>query len=66
MQLDKSSNVANCAQLIVHGSFIQELGVQEESLFGHPLPARAAAATATLSVVHSDGKSLTNAVLFMI
>ena len=36
IQLDESTDVANCAQLMVYVCFIKELGVQEEFLFCHP------------------------------
>nr|XP_033506785.1 zinc finger BED domain-containing protein 5-like [Epinephelus lanceolatus] len=44
IQLDESTDVANCAQLMVYVRFIKELSVQEEFLFCHPLPARTTAA----------------------
>ncbi|XP_061587400.1 zinc finger BED domain-containing protein 5-like [Cololabis saira] len=43
IQLDGSTDVANCAQLMVYVRFIKELDVQEEFLFCHPLPARTTA-----------------------
>ncbi|XP_056243076.1 zinc finger BED domain-containing protein 5 [Seriola aureovittata] len=44
IQLDESTDVANCATLMVYVRFIKELNVQEEFLFCHPLPARTTAA----------------------
>ncbi|KAM3835905.1 zinc finger BED domain-containing protein 5-like [Diretmus argenteus] len=44
IQLDESTDVANCAQLMVYVRFIKELSVQEKFLFCHPLPARTTAA----------------------
>ncbi|XP_053170201.1 zinc finger BED domain-containing protein 5-like [Scomber japonicus] len=44
IQLDESTDVANCAQLMVYVRFIKELSVQEEFLFCHPLPAHTTAA----------------------
>ncbi|XP_073337223.1 zinc finger BED domain-containing protein 5-like [Pagrus major] len=41
IQLDESTDVANCAQLMVYVRFIKELSAQEEFLFCHPLPALA-------------------------
>ena len=39
IQLDKSTDVSNCAQLMVYVRFIKGLSVWEEILFCHPLPA---------------------------
>ncbi|XP_022597516.1 zinc finger BED domain-containing protein 5-like [Seriola dumerili] len=44
IQLDESTDVANCAQLMVYVRFIKELSAQEEFLFCHPLMARTTAA----------------------
>lgn len=38
IQLDKSTDVANCAQLMLYVCYIKELSVQEEFLFCHRLP----------------------------
>ncbi|XP_075340393.1 SCAN domain-containing protein 3-like, partial [Odontesthes bonariensis] len=46
IQLEESTDVASCttcAQLMVYVRYIKELGVQEEFLFCHPLPARTTA-----------------------
>ncbi|XP_032376013.1 zinc finger BED domain-containing protein 5-like [Etheostoma spectabile] len=43
LQLDESTDVANCAQLMVYVRFVKELNVHEEFLFCHPLPSRTTA-----------------------
>jgi hypothetical protein len=43
IQLDESTDVANCAQLMVYVRYIEELSVQDEFLFCHPLPTRTTA-----------------------
>lgn len=43
IQLDKSTDVTNCAQLMVYVRYTKELSVQEEFLFCHSLPARTTA-----------------------
>jgi len=43
IQLDESTDVASCAQLMVYVPYIKELSVQEDFLFCHPLPARTTA-----------------------
>ena len=40
IQLDESTDVTHCAQLMVNVGFIKELSVQEDFLFCLPLPAR--------------------------
>ncbi|XP_060780911.1 zinc finger BED domain-containing protein 5-like [Neoarius graeffei] len=43
IQLDESTDVANCAQLMVYVRYIKELSVEEEFLFCYPLPTRTTA-----------------------
>ncbi|XP_062254936.1 zinc finger BED domain-containing protein 5 [Platichthys flesus] len=43
IQLDESTDVAHCAQLMVYVRFIEELNVREDFLFCIPLPARTTA-----------------------
>ena len=43
IQLDESTDVAYCAQLMVYVRFIEELNVREDFLFCIPLPARTTA-----------------------
>lgn len=43
IQLDETTDVANCAQLMVYVHYVKELSVHEEFLFCHPLPSRTTA-----------------------
>ncbi|KAF7643440.1 hypothetical protein LDENG_00239380 [Lucifuga dentata] len=43
IQLDESTDVANCAQLMVYVRYIKELSIQDELFFCHSLPARTTA-----------------------
>uniref|UniRef100_A0A3Q2PQY9 Uncharacterized protein n=1 Tax=Fundulus heteroclitus TaxID=8078 RepID=A0A3Q2PQY9_FUNHE len=43
LQLDETTDVANCAQLMVYVRYVKELNVNEEFLFCHHLPSRTTA-----------------------